>query len=162
MNEEKITIHMDYIDGMPWIECGEDLPLCNQEYSTFPTSVFTSMPCKAMTEDGRFIQAVYVYAISDIHNNDGSLTRWEGWAEKTGDEDDYSCVENVLKDNPIKVLRWHYPKGVQMPTMNSFAKMVAKESYKNIRLKFDYYKRGWPTGPAEIVNSGTEQVKKSE
>ena len=169
MNEEKITIHMDYIDGMPWIECSDDLPLCDQEYSMFPTSVFTSMTCKGVTADGRFIQAVYVFAVSDAPNNDGSRTIWEGWAEKTGEADDFSCVENVLQNNPINVLRWHYPKGVQMPTQKSFAKMVAIENYKTIASKFiDSHPREWPlvqedgtiiaTGPAVIGKSGTEPV----
>ena len=145
MNEEKKTIHMDYIDGLPWIESVEDLPICNQEYSTFPTSVFTSMPCKAMTVDGRFIQAVYVYGVSNAISNDGSRCIWHGWAEKTGDADDYTCVDKVLLDESINVLRWHYNKGVQMPTQNSFAKMLAIENYKKIASKYiDSHPREWP------------------
>lgn len=136
---------IDEIDGMPWIESGDDLPLCNREYSIFPSSVFTSIPCKAMTEDGRIIQAVYVYGVSNAINNDGSRCIWEGWAEKTGDADDYTCVDKVLLDESINVLRWHYNKGVQMPTQNSFAKMVAIENYKKIASKYiDSHPREWP------------------
>jgi len=173
MNEEKITIHMDYINGMPWIECGDDLPMCEREYSTFPVSVFVSIPCNAVAENNRIIEAVYVRAVSAVPNNDGSRTKWEGWCEKTGEADDYSCVENVLQGNTINVIRWHYPKGTQKPTQKSLEKMAAVNDTLDYMAKvIDSHPKEWPlvqddgtvlaTGPAEIVNSGTEQVNTSE
>ena len=109
---ERMTIHMDYVEGVSWTECSDGLPLCSQEYSLYPTSVLTSMPCKVITADGRCCQAVYVVAESVVHCNDGGRTRRVGWAEMTGDADDYSCVEKVLHGEALVVLRWHYPKGM--------------------------------------------------
>lgn len=117
---ERMTIRIDYVDEVSWTECGDDLPICSREYSLYTISVSTSMPCKVIATDGRCCHAVYVVAESVVPCNDGSHTRWEGWAEMTGDADDYSCVEKVLHGETLGVLRWHYPKGAQMPTQKAF------------------------------------------
>lgn len=167
---DKITLHTDYVDGMPWIDTGDDLPLCDQEYSTFPSSVFTSAPCKAVSDDNRIIVAVYAIAVSVTPCNDGSRTKWEGWTEKTGEADDYSCVENVLQGKTINVLRWHYLKGTQLPTQKSYKKMLEMEKYMANAADFmDSHPREWPlvqedgtiiaTRPAVIGKSGTEPVR---
>lgn len=108
--EKQFTLRIDFVDGMTWTEACDNLPICNMEYSTYPLSVFVSIPCKVVTEDKRIVYAVYVIATSVAHNNDGTHTKWDGWAEKTGEADDYSCVENVLNGKTIKVIRWHYYK----------------------------------------------------
>lgn len=157
---------MDYADGMPWVECDDDLPLCDREYSTLPASVFTSFPCKAVTAEHRIIQAVYVIAMSVAPCNDGSHTRRKGWAEMSGEADDYSCVEKVLNGESVDVLRWHYPKGLQIPSQRSYEKMLQMESYMDSVAAFvDSRPKEWPlvredgtviaTGPAEIAGSGT-------
>jgi len=169
---ERITIHMDYVDGVSWTECSDDLPLCSQEYSLYPTSVLTSIPCKVITTDGRYCQAIYVVAESVALCNDGSHTRWAGWAEMSGDADDYSCVEKVLQGETLVVLRWHYPKGAQMPTQKGCEKMLEMQKYIDSAADFiDSHPKEWPlvredgtviaAGPAEIVGSGTEPVKRT-
>lgn len=164
MEEKTVTIHMDYTDGMPWVECGDDLPLCDREYRTFPASVFASFPCKAVTAEHRIIRAVYVIAESVTLCNDGSHTRWEGWADMSGEAEDYSCVEKVLNGESVDVLRWRYPKGFQIPSQRSYEKMLQMESYMDSAAFADSRPKEWPlvrdggtviaTGPAEIAGSG--------
>ena len=135
--KERITIRIDFVDGVSWTECGDDLPLCCREYSSFPISVSTSIPVKAVVDDNRIIDAVYVCAVSGMPNNDGSRCRWEGWIEKTGEADDFSCVEGIFEGKTINVLRWHYPKHSQMPTQ--------KECIKNLKFKIQNSKLNSPT-----------------
>lgn len=167
---DKITLHTDYVDGIPWIETGDDLPLCNQEWGIYPNHVFTSIPCKVVTEDSRITLAVYVSAVSAAIKNDGTRAKWEGWAEKTDDDEDYLCVHDVLNGKALKVLRWHYPKGTQLPTNKSMEKMIFMTKCMDRAADFiDSHPREWPlvqedgtiiaTGPAVIGKSGTEPVR---
>lgn len=116
--------------GLQWVESCEDLPLCDKEYSTFPTSVFTSVPCKAVSDDNRIIVAVYVIAVSVTICNDGSRTKWEGWTEKTGEADDFSCVEGIFEGKTINVLRWRYPAGIHKPTQKIYEKIIKNKPIK--------------------------------
>ena len=161
---------MDYVDGMRWVECGDDLPLCVRKYSTFHASVFASFPCKAVTAEHRIIRAVYVIAESVVPCNYGSHTRWEGWAEMSGEADGYSCVAKVLNGESVDVLRWHYPKGLQIPSQRSYEKMLQMEIYMDSAAAFaDSRPKEWllvredgtviATGPAEIAGSVTRQQK---
>ncbi len=129
---------MDYVDGMPWIEADDDLPICNAEFSSCPFCTFTSIPCKVVTDDNRITDAVYVLAMSVFGNNDGSRIEIKGWVEKTGSPDDYSCVEDIYSGKTINVLRWHYRDGLQMPTAKQLETAILAllaESKKSLQIK---------------------------
>lgn len=139
--------------GMQWTESCDDLPLCDCE---FDRDIFTSIPCEAVTDEGRAITAVYVYAVSVVPNNDGTRPVWEGWAEKTGDADDFSCVWEVLQGKTVNVIRWRYPNGTQKPTQKSYEKMLEMEKHMASAAEFvDSHPLEWPL----VMEDGTLNTK---
>lgn len=91
--------------AMSWVDASKALPVCDNEYRKGCSSVCVSAPCWVMTEEHRFMIAVYVIAKNPEVN-----TEEEGWTEKTGNEDDFSCLEKLMFRKTIKVLRWQYYK----------------------------------------------------
>lgn len=110
MEKIKTTLHFDYVDGKPYTEIKDGLPLCANIYAEYPTWIVFSNPCCITTSDNRNTKAVYVFALSCACNNDGTRCEWRGFVEipKDKEDDDWSFVENVFKEElTLDVIRWH-------------------------------------------------------
>ena len=105
--DRNLILHFDYVDGCHWLESDVELPLVENEYSGYPTTIFFSNPCKVVTNDS-ITTAVYICATSYQPNNDGTHCHLEGWVEMPKKFENWSFIEKLFRDENINVIRWHY------------------------------------------------------
>ena len=131
--KNNITQHIDYVDGMAYVECSERKPITPFEYSTCPYSIFSSYPCKVVTRENEIKRAIYVTARSLFHLNDGSIEQYEGFVE-VDDED--GPVSGHLYNSEMRmvefldVMRWHYTKPEFMEIEKQFLLFAEPKNIK--------------------------------
>ena len=108
----KFTVHMDYIEGEPYVEIVDKEPLSQFVYDEYPISIIYSYPCTVVLRDNTLTKAVYVSATSMMPNNDGTYCRWNGFVSiRQKAYDDFKFIEDVFDDDKLlDVIRWHYTK----------------------------------------------------
>ena len=131
--KNNITQHIDYVDGMAYVECSEWKPITPFEYSTCPYSIFSSYPCKVVTRENEIKRAIYVTARSLFHLNDGSIEQYEGFVE-VDDEDEpisgHLYNSEMRKVEFLDVMRWHYTKPEFMEIEKQFLPFAEMKNVK--------------------------------
>lgn len=109
IDERKLTVHVDYANGIPYTEAENAVPNTYLQYSDYPINCYISDVCDVITKDGERKTAVFASAYSVHLNNDGTHSQWEGWVEWYKSE---TCayVEDLYNDKTLDVVRWHYKK----------------------------------------------------